>query len=165
MISGRQALARLEQAIRTLREREAQLQQAWHAAAEEAARLRVERTETFRQLARLKLDALTRNEVDGELDGAGGDRPRAEAQALRSRPAVHVSLAAKVRQLGVQGWPSDPLHGPPRRPGRRLRQGEGQLQPSERNSGPASLACSAHRGRAAGSTGPADLRRARRPRD
>jgi hypothetical protein len=70
MISGRQALARLEQAIRTLREREAQLQQAWHAAAEEAARLRVERTEAFRQLARLKLDALTRNEVDGELDGA-----------------------------------------------------------------------------------------------
>jgi hypothetical protein len=70
MISGRQALAQIEQTIGQLRQHEAQLEQAWQAATEEVARLRIARTEAFRELARLKLDAITRNEVDGQLDAA-----------------------------------------------------------------------------------------------
>lgn len=70
MISGRQALAQIERTIEEARRQETQLEQAWQTATEEAARLRIERTEAFRELARLKLDAITRDGVVGQLDAA-----------------------------------------------------------------------------------------------
>ena len=68
MISGRQALLRLEEAIHRARADENRLEAAFQQAAERAARLRTERVEAFRRLAQLKLDALTRETVVREID-------------------------------------------------------------------------------------------------
>jgi hypothetical protein len=68
MISGREALARLEAAIHRARAEENRLDEAYRAAAERAARLRAERMEAFRRLAAVKLDALTRQTMAGEID-------------------------------------------------------------------------------------------------
>ncbi|MCA1381611.1 hypothetical protein [Bradyrhizobium sp. BRP23] len=70
MISGRQALAEIEQFIQKARQQEAQVERAYAKATEEVGRLRLQRTEAFRELARLKLDAIRQNQVVGELDVA-----------------------------------------------------------------------------------------------
>ncbi len=70
MISGRQALAEIERFIQKARQQEAQLERTYAKATEEVGCLRLQRTEAFRELARLKLDALRQNEVVGELDSA-----------------------------------------------------------------------------------------------
>jgi hypothetical protein len=70
MISGRQALATIEQAVARSRDEEAQVARALQAAADEAARLRMERMEGFRELARLKLDPAAGKEVLGDIDAA-----------------------------------------------------------------------------------------------
>jgi hypothetical protein len=94
VISGRQALGQIEQAVAQLRREEARLDAALHAAGDEAARLRLERMEAFRDLARLKLDAMTAQGFAGELD-------QAERQALalleRRRRALE-SLTERRRQ-------------------------------------------------------------------
>jgi uncharacterized membrane protein YgcG len=94
MISGRQALGQIEQAVAQLRREEARLDGALHAAGDEAARLRLQRMEAFRELARLKLDAMTAQGFAGELD-------QAERQALalleRRRQALE-SLTERRRQ-------------------------------------------------------------------
>jgi DNA repair exonuclease SbcCD ATPase subunit len=70
MISGRQALGQIEQAVAQLRREEARLDADLRAAGEEAARLRIERMESFRELARVKLDVMTRPGFIGDLDAA-----------------------------------------------------------------------------------------------
>jgi len=70
VISGRQALSTIEEAVGQLRGDESRLDAALQTASDQAARLRAERMEAFRDLARLKLDALTRDAVVGELDAA-----------------------------------------------------------------------------------------------
>jgi hypothetical protein len=70
MISGRQALASIEQIVAQARNEEGRLQRALDGALEEAARLRMERMEGFRQLARLKLDPVAGKDVLGEIDAA-----------------------------------------------------------------------------------------------
>jgi hypothetical protein len=70
MISGRQALATVERTIAEARNEEARLEAALHESTAEALRLRAERTAAFRELAKLKLDALRRDGVLGELDAA-----------------------------------------------------------------------------------------------
>ncbi|WP_225125415.1 MULTISPECIES: hypothetical protein [Bradyrhizobium] len=70
MISGRQALAQIEQFVQRVRQQEAQLEQAYAKATKDVGRLRVQRTEAFRELARLKLDTIRQNQVVGELDSA-----------------------------------------------------------------------------------------------
>jgi hypothetical protein len=67
MISGRQALAQIEAAIARARHDENELDRALRAASEQSVRLRAERMEAFRELARLKLDALPAQRLD-ELD-------------------------------------------------------------------------------------------------
>jgi hypothetical protein len=57
MISGRDALATIEQTIAKARSNEGQLDAALRSAEEEAARLRADRSAAFRQLARIRLDA------------------------------------------------------------------------------------------------------------
>ncbi len=57
MISGRDALASIEQTISKARTSEGQLDAALRSAEEEAARLRADRSAAFRQLARIRLDA------------------------------------------------------------------------------------------------------------
>jgi hypothetical protein len=88
MISGRQALAQIQQFIEKARQQEAQFERAYAVATEEVGRLRIERTERFRELARLKLDAITQEKVVGSLDAA-------ERQAL----GVLNSRQEALRQL------------------------------------------------------------------
>ena len=70
MISGRQALATIEQTIAQARGEEARLDAALKSAADQVARLRAERMDAFRALARHKLDAMTQKGVVGALDAA-----------------------------------------------------------------------------------------------
>jgi hypothetical protein len=68
MISGRQALEAIEQAIAQARGDEHQLEAKLRALSEEAVRLRAQRMDAFRELGRLKLDALARANVLGQID-------------------------------------------------------------------------------------------------
>jgi cell division protein FtsB len=88
MISGRQALAQIEQTIEKARQQEAKCELAYTQAVEEVGRLRLQRTEAFRELARLKLDAITRDQLVGQLDAA-------ERQAL----TLLTSRQEALRQL------------------------------------------------------------------
>ncbi|MGZ8401763.1 MAG: hypothetical protein ACXWVR_00460 [Rhodoplanes sp.] len=70
MISGRQALATVEQTIAQARREEARLDSALREATGEAVRLRADRTAAFRELAKVKLDTLASAGVVQELDAA-----------------------------------------------------------------------------------------------
>jgi hypothetical protein len=94
MISGRQALAQIEHTIETARQQEAQFEQVYTAATEEVGRLRVQRTEGFRALARLKLDAITKDEVVGHLDAA----ERQAVALLNNRKETLRQLTERRRQ-------------------------------------------------------------------
>lgn len=70
MFTGRDALSTVEQAISRARADERSLDAALHSATEEAARHKRDEAEGFRMLAQLRLDALMREKVVGELDAA-----------------------------------------------------------------------------------------------
>jgi regulator of replication initiation timing len=70
MISGRQALASIENAISSARAQESQLDAALRSAGEEAGRLRAERASLMKELARIRLDTMQRGEVTEALDSA-----------------------------------------------------------------------------------------------
>jgi hypothetical protein len=70
MITGRDALATIEQTIATARTNEGQLDAALRSAEEEAARLRADRAAAFRQLARIRLDSFVQEGVVQDLDNA-----------------------------------------------------------------------------------------------
>jgi chromosome segregation ATPase len=107
MISGRQALAQIEQVIEKARQQEAKCELAYTRATEEIGRLRIQRTEAFRELARLKLDAIRQEQVVGHLDAA-------ERQAL----SVLTSRQEALRQLTERRRQAE----------ERVRQAEGQRQ-------------------------------------
>jgi hypothetical protein len=94
MISGRQAIAQIEQTIEKARQQEAKCELAYTRATEEVGRLRIQRTEAFRELARLKLDAITQNKVVGELDAA----ERQAVSLLTSRREALRQLTERRRQ-------------------------------------------------------------------
>jgi chromosome segregation ATPase len=95
MISGRQALAQIEDAVARARADERRLDAALRAAADEAARLRAERTAAFRELARVKLDALQKDGVIGELDAA----ERRALAILSDRREAYEGLMERRRQV------------------------------------------------------------------
>jgi hypothetical protein len=68
MFTGRDALLSVEHAISRVRADEGRLDAALRSAIEDAARLRREEAEGFRALARVRLDALMRDQVIGALD-------------------------------------------------------------------------------------------------
>jgi hypothetical protein len=68
MFRGRDALLSVEQAISGVRADEGRLDAALRSAMEEAARLRREEAEGFRALARVRLDAMMRDQMIGDLD-------------------------------------------------------------------------------------------------
>lgn len=70
MISGRQALASIEGAIGKVRGEETRLDEALRSASANAARLRQERLDAFKALARVKLDTFRQEGVVGALDAA-----------------------------------------------------------------------------------------------
>jgi hypothetical protein len=70
MISGRDALASIEQTIARARSNETALEATLHSAEEQAARLRAERTAALKHLAQIRLDSFMRDGVVGPLDAA-----------------------------------------------------------------------------------------------
>jgi chromosome segregation ATPase len=94
MISGRQAIAQIEQVIEKAREQEAKCEHAYTRATEEVGRLRIQRTEAFRELARLKLDAIRQDQVVGQLDAA----ERQALSVLNSRQEALRQLTERRRQ-------------------------------------------------------------------
>ena len=73
MITSRQALSQLEQAILGVRRDEDRLTAMLKSATEETARLRARQAEAYKALARLRLDELQANKVTGDLDTAERD--------------------------------------------------------------------------------------------
>lgn len=69
-VSSRDALSEVENAISSVRSNENRLAQVLASAAQEAERQRKQLAESFRSLALIRLDALVRNEVMGDLDAA-----------------------------------------------------------------------------------------------
>ncbi len=67
-ISGRAALTQIESAIAKARGSESELEASLRSAEAEASRLRVERTGLFRELARIKIDALQSEGIVNDLD-------------------------------------------------------------------------------------------------
>ncbi|ACA18615.1 conserved hypothetical protein [Methylobacterium sp. 4-46] len=94
MISGRQALAQIEHTIEKARQQEAQFERVYSAATEEVGRLRIQRTEAFRELARLKLDAIAKDEVVDHLDAA----ERQAVALLNNRKEILRQLTERRRQ-------------------------------------------------------------------
>lgn len=70
MWTGRQAFERIESAIVSLHRQENELDSALASATAEAERLRRERSDAFRELARIKLDEITANRLADKLDAA-----------------------------------------------------------------------------------------------
>ena len=68
MWTGRQTLASIESAIAKLHGEEGQLDQALRSAISDADRLRKERSDGLRELARIKLDEMTAGQLVGNLD-------------------------------------------------------------------------------------------------
>ena len=68
MYTGRDALFSVEQAITQVRSNESRLDGALQSAMAESERLRGEEAEGFRMLARIKLDAMVRDQVIGNID-------------------------------------------------------------------------------------------------
>ena len=100
MISGRQALAIVEQTIDRARGEEVRLDAALQSATDEAARLRAERMEAFRNLARLKLDALARGEIDTRVDAI--ERRAVELLERRKRALQELSDSRQHHAQVVQ---------------------------------------------------------------
>jgi len=70
LVSGRDALSSVENAINDVRSNENRLAQVLSSASQEAERQRKQLADSYRALALIRLDALTRNEAVGELDAA-----------------------------------------------------------------------------------------------
>ena len=95
MVSAREALSSIEQAILGARRDEDRLTEMLRSATDAAARLRADKAEAYKALARLKLDALARDQVVGELDTV---EKRALA-AIEDRKARLAGLAKRRSDL------------------------------------------------------------------
>lgn len=116
MISGREALARLETAISEVRDDESRLDAALASATDEAAGARAEQATAFRRLAEVRLDALASDRVGGQIDRVErvaldllaekrrqlaelGDRRKAANAALGARQTERRSLAGRLEEI------------------------------------------------------------------
>ncbi len=93
MISSRNTLASLEQAIRGVRRDEDNLASDLRQAADDLASARSRQSELFRDLARLRLDAIRQGEVLGPLDTAEETALRAKEQWQQR---VHAAASARA---------------------------------------------------------------------
>lgn len=115
MISGRQALATIEEAVARAREEERHLDATLKSTADGIARLRSERIDAFRALARHKLDVITQGSLTRTLDKAEQgaldllaqrrkalegllERRRAADQAVQDREAERHAKAAALEE-------------------------------------------------------------------
>ena len=101
MISSRQALSQLEQAILGVRRDEDRLTTMLRSAAEETTRLRARQADAYRTLARIRLDALQANQVAGALETAERDALAALEQGKAALAAIAEKRAALVNALAA----------------------------------------------------------------
>jgi hypothetical protein len=105
MISGRQALATVEQAIALARSSETRLDLALRDAEEQAAAFRRQRMESFRKLARLRLGELTSGEVIGEInriEREALDRLKSGREQIREATARRTAAQDRVREIEAE---------------------------------------------------------------
>ena len=91
MWTGRQTLASIEDAIAKLNGEESRLDNALHSAVSDAERLRAERSQGLRKLARLKLDEMAAGRLVGNLDAG-------ERRALQILEGYRLRISAMVEQ-------------------------------------------------------------------
>ena len=91
MWTGRQTLASIESAIAKLHGEEGQLDQALRSAVGDAERLRKERSEGLRELARIKLDEMTAGRLVSNLDAG-------ERRAMQILDEYRLRMAAVTEQ-------------------------------------------------------------------
>ena len=93
MISGRDALLQIENAIAGIRDDENRLDATLASVTQEAERLRLEQADAYRALARVRLDSLSGEKVTGTLD-------RAEREALKVLAEKRRTLEELTRRRG-----------------------------------------------------------------
>jgi ATP-dependent exoDNAse (exonuclease V) alpha subunit len=93
MISGREALSSLQNALAGARRDEDRLVAMLNSASEEAGRLRASQAEAYRALARIRLDEISRDDVSQKLDSV----ERAALELLDKRKAS-LERAAETRR-------------------------------------------------------------------
>jgi hypothetical protein len=99
-VSGREALSSIEDGIAGVRSNEAQVASVLRSATDEAERARRTLAETYRALALVRLDAITRGDIIGELDAAerrAVDLMRAQKIKLDQLLIRHAGASQKVR--------------------------------------------------------------------
>ncbi len=94
MISGRAALAQIEEAISGARDDESRLDAALASATDTAARARADQAEAFRRLARVRLDTLSGNALSGRIDAV--EREALEMLAEKRKALGEVVAARKA---------------------------------------------------------------------
>jgi hypothetical protein len=99
-VSGREALSSIEDGIAGVRSNESQLNTVLRSATDEAERQRRMLAETYRALALVRLDAVMRGDIVGELDAAerrAVDLMRAQKAKLDQLLIRHAGASQKVR--------------------------------------------------------------------
>lgn len=118
MISGRDALLQIEQAISGARDDENRLDAALASATDDATRARAAQAAAYRALAKVRLDALSGDQVATKLDRAEkqalavlAERRRALEEIAQRRTTATKSLAdAQSKRHGVAGRLEDVVH-------------------------------------------------------
>jgi hypothetical protein len=103
-VSGREALSSIEDGIAGVRSNETQLASVLRSAMDEAERQRRTLAETYRSLALVRLDAVMRGDIVGELDAAerrAVDLMRAQKAKLDQLLIRHAGADQKVRDAEV----------------------------------------------------------------
>ena len=94
MISGNDAFARIESAMRGIRADEDRLTQVMSSISEQAARVRAGQVEDYKQLARIKLDALQARPITVSLDDA--ERRALHEAMLRQTAGRGIAVVAQA---------------------------------------------------------------------
>ena len=117
MITGRQALATVEQAIGRARNEENRLDAALRSASEDAVRLRAQRLDAFRELARLKLEEGLIGEIDAVerraltmLEEARKVHEEVGKQRVEAQRAVEHAEAARHKKAAAYEEAVKALH-------------------------------------------------------
>ena len=108
MITGREALATVEQAIGRARNQESRLDAALRSATEEAVRLRSERMQAFRELARLKLEEGLVGEIDEAERTVARRSSKKRAVSSSSSPESAKRRNARLKQQRPSGTRAPP---------------------------------------------------------
>jgi uncharacterized membrane protein YgcG len=98
MWTGSETLTRIETALAAARRQEGELDATLQSAETSVARLRQEHGEALRALARVKLDAIQQNLLNGALDSA----ERRAVQLIADHKDEIAAIALRLRTLGVE---------------------------------------------------------------